>query len=259
MDAFNALVTSASTSELWSMHGAIVEKLKNSTVEPPSSCPSETASTASSSTKKARKLSDLAPQFAAGSISNPEPVYIKTLDNLVYANLIYKDGKCFFQMMNGTVFNNPSAFALFHSNQITPLHPKATKPGDGWHHIKLVKNDKRLASLLETSPANTVVSKKPVSEVQKAAASNRSRIWAEEAHAILVVLRASNPAATYNDAQKELKRRKGLAEETVEPPKYIESVVLKFISRLSNEEKKNGVTLLGEKFGMTAQEAAKYL
>ena len=242
------------------MHGAIVEKLKNGAVDPPSSHSSDTASTASSNTKKTRKLSDLAPYFAAGSISNPEPVYIKTLDNLVYANLVYKDGKCFFQMMNGTVFKNPSAFALFHSNQVTPLHQKATKPGDGWHHIKLVKNDKRLATLLDvSSPVNNVVTKKPVSEVQKAAASNRSRVWAEHAHAILAVLRVTNPDATYNDAQKELKRRKSLVEEIVEPPKYIESVVLKFISRLSKDEKKNGVALLGEKFGMTAEEAAKYL
>ena len=250
MESFYTLVDNALPTDLWLMHSVIIDKLKNGSVQA-----SETSSTSStsSSRKKSRKLSDLAPYLTSG----PEPCYIKTLDNTVKANLICNEGKCFFQLENGTVFKNPSALSQFHSEQITPLHPKATKPGDGWHHIKLVKNNKRLADIITNSVVET--EKKSVSHEQKTAASERSKKWAEEAHAILAVLRASNPDATYNDAQKELKKRKTapINEVTEAPKKYIDSVVLKFISRLS--EKDNAADLLMEKFGMSLEDANNYL
>ena len=254
MESFYTLVDNAAPADLWLMHSVVIDKLKNGSVQA-SVQASETSSTSStsSSRKKTRKLSDLAPYLTAG----PEPCYIKTLDNTVKANLICNEGKCFFQLENGTIFKNPSALSQFHSEQITPLHPRATKPGDGWHHIKLVKNNKRLADVIANSVVET--EKKGVSHEQKTAASERSKKWAEEAHAILAVLRASNPEATYNDAQKELKKRKAAPiNEVIEAPKkYIDSVVLKFISRLS--EKDNAADLLMEKFGMSLEDANSYL
>jgi len=255
MESFYTLVDKASPTDLWLMHSIVIDKLKNGSVQ--ASETASTSSTSSSSRKKSRKLSDLAPYLTSG----PEPCYIKTLDNIVKANLICNEGKCFFQMENGTIFKNPSALSQFHSEQITPLHPKVTKPGDGWHHIKLVKNNKRLADIFTNSVVAT--EKKDVSETQKTLASERSKKWAEEAHAILAVLRASNPDATYNDAQKELKKRKAAPVADTEsviteaPKKYIDSVVLKFISRLS--QKDNAADLLMEKFGMSLEDANNYL
>jgi hypothetical protein len=274
MDSFYSLVENASTNDLWLMHGVIVDKLKGCVVPTTpsvSSNLSDTASTTSSNRMKTRKLSDFAPLFKAGDLVSPVPCYMKALDNTVNANLVFEKDKVFFKTDGGLVFKNPSAFAKFHADQITPLHPKPTKSGDGWHHIKFAKDDKRLGSAFKT--ANTVVEKtekKGVSQEQKTLASERSKKWAEEAHTILATMRATNPMATYNDAQKELKKRKtesvtkvgdvnDSSDEDDSEPKYIESVVLKYISRLSDEELKVADKLLMQKFGMTETDAEHYM
>jgi hypothetical protein len=274
MDAFYSLVENASISDMWLMHGVIVDKLKGGGVPispSVSSSVSDTASTTSSNRMKTRKLSDFAPLFKAGELVSPVPCYIKALDNIVKANLIFEKDKIFFKTDGGLVFKNPSAFAKFHADQITPLHPKPTKSGDGWHHIKFAKDGKRLGSAFKT--ANIVVEKtekKGVSQEQKTLASERSKKWAEEAHTILATMRATNPMATYNDAQKELKKRKTApisvtddkdesSDEDDSEPKYIESVVLKYISRLSDEELKVADKLLMQKFGMTELDAEHYM
>jgi hypothetical protein len=270
MDAFYSLVENASISDMWLMHGVIVDKLKGVVAISPSvsSSVSDTASTTSSNRMKTRKLSDFAPLFKSGEFVSPVPCYMKALDNTVNANLVFEKDKIFFKTDDGRVFKNPSAFAKFHADQITPLHPKPTKSGDGWHHIKFAKDDNRLGSAFKT--VNTVVQKtekKGVSQEQKTLASERSKKWAEEAHTILATMRATNPSATYNDAQKELKKRKTVAIDKVDDasdndedePKYIESVVLKYISRLSDEDLVNGENLLMQKFGMTEAEAEHYM
>jgi hypothetical protein len=271
MDAFYSLVENASTNDLWLMHSVIVDKLKGGVTVTPSasSSVSDTASTTSSNRMKTRKLSDFTSLFKSGTLVSPVPCYIKALDNTVKANLIFEKDKIFFKTDDGLVFKNPSAFAKFHAVQITPLHPKPTKAGDGWHHIKFAKDDTRLGSAFKTS--NVVVQKtekKGVSQEQKTLASERSKKWAEEAHNILAVMRATNPAATYNDAQKELKKRKtepiGKVDDVDDTsgddePKYIESVVLKYIWRLSEDDLVNGEKHLMQKFGMTELEAQHYM
>jgi hypothetical protein len=272
MDAFYSLVENASVSDLWLMHSVIVDKLRGIVAISPSvsSSVSDTASTASSNRMKTRKLSDFAPLFKSGTLVSPVPCYIKAVDNTVNANLVFEKDKVFFKTDDGRVFKNPSAFAKFHADQITPLHPKPTKAGDGWHHIRFAKDDSRLGSAFKT--ANTVVQKtekKGVSQEQKTLASERSKKWAEEAHNILATMRATNPSATYNDAQKELKKRKTVLidkvddasdnDEDEDEPKYIESVVLKYISRLSDEDLQIADKLLMQKFGMTKAEAENYI
>ena len=268
MDAFYSLVENASVTDLWLMHGVIVDKLKGSVGVPISASVSDTASTTSSNRMKTRKLSDFTSLFKSGELVSPVPCYIKALDNTVNADLIFENDKIFFKTEGGIVFKNPSAFAKFHADQITPLHPKPTKAGDGWHHIKFAKDNKRLGSTFKT--ANTVVKKtekKGVSHEQKAIASERSKKWAEEAHKILITMLATNPSATYNDAQKELKKRKNVPIDKVDDvsdneddePKYIESVVMKYISRLSEEDFENAEKLLMQKFGMTDAEAESYM
>ena len=269
MESLSNLIEKASFNELWLIHDLVVKRLRQNDTDTAST----SASTSSSTKRKGRKLVDLVPLFESGKLTSPEPCYIKTNDNIVNANLIFSDNNCHFAMDNGTVFKNPSAFASFHSEQITPNHPKATKPGDGWSYIKVKKNGQSLGQILSesttmTEPTNTVVVKKKMTEEQKMTASVRSRKWAEEAHAILAKMRLENPDATYNDAQKELKKQKttsrsvsvdesddeSVAKETVKP-KYIDSVVFKFISRLETDELDECSTLLMEKFGMSLEEA----
>jgi hypothetical protein len=273
MDAFYSLVDNASTNDLWLMHSVIVDKLKGGVGVPVSSSVSDTASTTSSNRMKTRKLSDFAPLFKSGTLSSPVECYIKALDNTVKANLIFEKDKIFFKTDGGLVFKNPSAFAKFHADQITPLHPKPTKAGDGWHHIRFVKDDMRLGSAFKT--ANIVVQKtekKGVSQEQKTLASERSKKWAEEAHNILATMRTTNPNATYNDAQKELKKRKNVPisvpgdeddssdeDEDESKSKYIDAVVLKYISRLSENDLQIAEKLLMQKFGMTEAEAESYM
>lgn len=262
MEGFNSLIENASTKDLWLMHGAIIEKLKNIDLDTPSASSVCDTESTSSNRNKSRKLSDFIPYFASGILTSPEPCYIKILDNLVKADLVLEDGKCFFKSDN-LIFKSPSAFAQHHSNQITPLHPKATKPGSGWSHIMLEKNDKRLSHILSVK---AVKKTKGMTAEQKTLSSERSKKWAAEAHEILAVMRATNPDATYNDAQKELKKRKTVQSdseeekpEKKEETKFIDSIIYKYISRLSESELKNAPFLLTMKFGMTIEEAEKYL
>lgn len=265
MESLNNLIEKASFNELWLIHDLVVKRLRQNDTD--------SAST-SSSKRKGRKLIDLVPLFESGKLTSPEPCYIKTNDNVVNANLIFKDDKCHFVMDNGTIFKNPSAFSSFHSSQITPNHPKATKPGDGWTYIKLKKNGQSLGHILSesfTEPVNTLVTtKKKMTDEQKISASVRSRKWAEEAHVILAKMRLENPDATYNDAQKELKKQKTMAvsvadeesEEEIEEavkPKYIDSVVFKYISRLSTDDINECSSLLMSKFGLSVEETRDVL
>jgi len=269
MESINIIIEKASLNELWLIHDLVVKRLRQNDTDSAST----SASTSSSTKRKGRKLIDLAPLFESGKLTSPEPCYIKTNDNVVNASLIFSDNKIHFAMDNGTIFKNPSAFSSFHSGQITPNHPKATKPGDGWSFIKLKKNGQSIGHILsESTPevTNTIVTatqKKKMTDEQKTNASVRSRKWAEEAHAILAKMRLENPAATYNDAQKELKKQKTTSrsvsvdesdeESVVEAvkPKYIDSVVFKFISRLETDELDECSALLIEKFDMTLEEA----
>ena len=275
MESINNFIEKATSNELWLIHDLVVKKLRQTD----NSSSSDSASTSSSSKRKGRKLIDLIPLFESGKLTSPEPCYIKTNDNVVNANLIFKDNNCHFAMDDGTVFKNPSAFSSFHSSQITPNHPKATKPGDGWTYIKLKKNGQSLGYILSessTEPVNTIVTtKKKMTDDQKMTASVRSRKWAEEAHVILAKMRLENPAATYNDAQKQLKKQKKLEteiidliesdgesdeeiEETVKP-KYMDSVLFKYISRLSTDDLTECSTLLMSKFGLSVEEARDVL
>jgi hypothetical protein len=269
MESINNFIEKASSNELWLIHDLVVKRLRQTD----NSSSSDSAST-SSSKRKGRKLIDLVPLFESGKLTSPEPCYIKTNDNVVNANLIFKDNNVHFAMNDGTVFKNPSAFSSFHSNQITPNHPKATKPGDGWTYIKLKKNSQSLGHILSelsTEPVNTLVTtKKKMTDEQKISASVRSRKWAEEAHVILAKMRLENPDATYNDAQKELKKQKTMAvsitdeesEEEIEEavkPKYIDSVVFKYISRVSTDDINECSSLLMSKFGLSVEETRDVL
>jgi hypothetical protein len=272
MESINNIIEKASLNDIWLIHDLVVKRLRQNDTDSAST----SASTSSSTKRKGRKLIDLVPLFESGKLTSPEPCYIKTNDNVVNANLIFSDNKIHFAMDNGTIFKNPSGFTSFHSEQITPNHPRPTKPCDGWSYIKLKKNGQSIGQILSetttttttTESTNTVIVKKKMTDEQKTSASVRSRKWAEEAHAILAKMRLENPAATYNDAQKELKKQKttsrsvsveqsdneSVVEEAVKP-KYIDSVVFKFISRLETDELDECSALLIEKFDMTLEEA----
>ena len=274
MESINNFIEKASSNELWLIHDLVVKRLRQTD----NSSSSDSAST-SSSKRMGRKLIDLVPLFESGKLTSPEPCYIKTNDNVVNASLIFKDDKIHFAMDDGTVFKNPSAFSSFHSSQITPNHPKATKPGDGWTYIKLKKNGQSLGHILSelsTEPVNTLVTtKKKMTEDQKMTASVRSRKWAEEAHVILAKMRLENPAATYNDAQKELKKQKKLETEIIDliesdgesdeemeeavKPKYMDSVLFKYISRISTDDVSECSRLLMSKFGLSLEETRDVL